>query len=263
MKNKFILILVFAVTFSFIFVSKTGAQTASPTPTNLTPEQKVQRFLEIVASDTAKLNLTEKRGIIGTVTDISSTQITVNDTNGNTRFIDVDELTKFSNPAAKGSFGISDIAKGKTLGILGLYNKSSRRILARFVDVMTLPRFIHAAVSTIDNVNYNFNVVTDENKTLLIDVETVTKTSVFTAADGLTKAGFSKIISGENVVVIGYPDKKDSSRIIASNIIFLPEVAKNPAINIPGSSAAGEAPSSATTAPSSTGSGKVLTPKTY
>jgi len=243
------------------FFFKVSTYAATPIPsTDL--QQKAQKLLELVASDTAKLNLTEKRGIIGTVTDSSNTQITVNDAQGNTRFIDVDELTKFSNPVAKGSFGISDIQKGSTVGVLGLYNKSSRRILARFVNVMILPQFIHGAVSTVDSKNFNFTIITDENKNMSIDVETVTKTSSYTLSDGLTRSGFSKITTGENIVIIGYPNKKDTTKILPSFIILLPEIPKNPAINMPGSTSSGEvAPSPAGTT-TSTGSGKSLTPIT-
>ncbi len=258
MKKKFITFLIFSILFSNFFIFKAGAVTTTPTPTPTSTnlQQKAQRLLDLVASDTAKLNLTEKRGIIGKVTDATTTQITVDDINGNTRFIDVDELTKFTNPAARGSFGISDIEKGSTIGVLGLYNKSSRRILARFVDVTILPHFVHGTVTAINNPDFNFTVVTDENKSLTIDVTTVTKTSSYTLLGGLIKSGFSKIIEKENVVVIGYPDKKDTSIIIPSYIILLLELPANPAIEIPGSKSSGQILPS----PTSTRNGKTLTP---
>lgn len=260
MKKRFIAVTILSIFFLGFLVLKTEAQVVTPTPTNTDLQQKAQKLLELVASDAARLNLTEKRGIIGAVTDSASTQITVDDVHGNTRFIDVDELTKFSNPAAKGSFGISDIEKGQTIGVLGLYNKSSRRILARFVDVIILPRFIHGAVSTIDSENFSFGIVTDDNKKLDIDVETVTKTSSYTLDDGLIKSGFSKISQEESVIIIGYPDKKDASRIVSSQVILLPEIPKNPSINFPGSTSSGEIAPSTKTTTTSTGSGKTLTP---
>ncbi len=261
MKNKITISTLFLFLLLAFSTISVNAQTTSPTPTESDLQEKARKLLELVASDAAKLNLTEKRGIIGTVTDTSTTQITVEDINGNTRFIDVDELTKFSDPTAKGSFGISDIETGSTIGSLGLYNKSSRRILARFIDVITFPRFIHGSVSSIDEENFTFNMVTDENKNLTVDVETVTKTSSYTLSDGLVKSGFSKITKMGNIVVIGYPDKKDANTIIASDIILLSELASNPKINLPGSNSTGEIPSSAQSATTSTGSGKTLTPK--
>src|SRR5690348_9180787 len=112
--------------------------TPSPTPQN-TLEQQISNLKDKIASRVAQLKLVDKRGIIGTVTDVNLTQITLTDSKGDTRFIDIDELTKFSSPSAKSNFGISDITKGSILGVLGLYNRESRRILARFVDVIVLP----------------------------------------------------------------------------------------------------------------------------
>ncbi|MEX2007336.1 MAG: hypothetical protein WD992_01045 [Candidatus Levyibacteriota bacterium] len=259
MKDKFTLSVFFLFILLFGVVFKVSAQTATATPTTTDLQQKAQKLLELVASDAARLNLTEKRGIIGTVTDTGSTQITIEDVQGNTRFIDVDELTKFTDPNAKGTFGISDIEKGSIIGALGLYNKSSRRLLARFVDVVILPRFIHGAVATINSEEFNFDMITEENKQLNIDVETVTKTNSYALSEGLVKSGFSKITEGENVVVIGYPDKTEANKIVASFIILFPQLPKNPAINIPGINSSGAVIPSSNPAAASTGSGKTVT----
>src|SRR3990167_5837024 len=131
MKQTLLLFLIFNFLY---FVSPVNA--ATPTPENKNQEIKDQ-LISNIASRVAQLNLVEKRGIIGKVTEATNTQITLSDIKGDTRFVDVDELTKFSSPNAKGTFGISDITKDATVGILGLYNKESRRILARFVNVIT------------------------------------------------------------------------------------------------------------------------------
>ena len=96
--------------------------TKTPTPTEGSLQQQVNELKSKIASKVAELNLVEKKGIYGIVTDTSDTQITLKDLNGKTKFADVDELTKFSS-SNNDSFGISDVKKGMTLGILGLYNK--------------------------------------------------------------------------------------------------------------------------------------------
>ena len=144
---KILLTLFFIFHFSF-FIS--AAHAATPTPEDKNAEIRDQLIVNI-ASRVAALKLVEKRGIIGIVTDVTNTQIVVTDLQNNTRFVDVDELTKFSNPAFKGTYGISDITKNTTIGVLGLYNKESRRILARFVNVATTPFIIHGGVSAIDS----------------------------------------------------------------------------------------------------------------
>jgi len=257
MKKSFFIIVLFLILTAG--VSKNiYAAVVTPTPI-ITPAQgDIQQIDDLknrIASRVAQLKLVEKKGIIGTVTDATNSQITLNDVNGNIRFVDVDELTKFSNPNASGtSFGISDINKGMKLGVLGLYNKQSRRILARQIDVLTMPKILIGAVSSVDSKNFNFYIVSENNKQTFIDVETVTKTYSRNTGTALISTGFSKIKIDESVIVIGFPDKKNPDHIIASRILLFPDVPKSPKINFipalnPGASII-----------PSTGSGRKLTP---
>lgn len=231
---------------------------ATPTPATTPSQGDIRQIDDLknrIASRVAQLKLVEKKGIIGTVTDAANLQITLTDVGGDTRFVDVDEFTKFSNPNASGtSFGISDINKDMKLGVLGLYNKQSRRILARQVDVLTLPKILTGAVSSIDGKKFNFYLVSEDNKQTLIDVETVTKTYSYTAGETLVSAGFSRIQVDESVIVIGFPDKQSPENIIASRILLFPDVPKSPKIiYVP-------ALNQGTSIVPSTGSGRKLTP---
>ncbi len=234
------------------------AQTATPTPATTPTQGDIQQIDDLknrIASRVAQLKLVEKRGIIGSVTDATNSQITLTDVSGNIRFVDVDELTKFSNPNASGTtFGISDINKDMKLGVLGLYNKQSRRILARQVRVITMPKILIGAVFSIDSKNFSFYIVSEDNKKTLVDVETITKTYSYTAGETLASAGFSKIKIGESVIAIGFPDKQNPDNIIASRVLLFPDIPKSPKINYipalnPGASIV-----------PSTGSGRKLTP---
>src|SRR5258708_510570 len=246
MKKIFLLFTIYYLLFTKVSLA------ASPTPdsTNQFDPKILNQFRDQVASTVAKLNLVEKRGIIGTVTDVTGTQITLTDTKGDTRFVDVDELTKFiGGPKDPASFGISDIKKDSTLGILGLYNKQSRRILARTVSVITIPKMIHGSIATIDSNNFILNVSTDKNEQLQVEFETTTKTfSYDKKIKDLAKSGFSKIVEGEKIFIIGFPDKLDKNKIIADRIMVFPEFVKSPKIE-----------ATPTIVPS-TGSGKKLTP---
>lgn len=263
MKKSFLIITVLLLALTAVtFVKNIYAVTASPTakpsttPDPSTINQQIDDLKNRIASRVAQLNLVEKKGIIGTVTDATTTQITLTDINGNIRFVDVDELTKFSNSniSSNASFGISDVNKGMTLGVLGIYNKQSRRILARMVDVESLPKTFVGAVSSIDSKNYNFYILSENDKQTFIDVENITKTYSYASGASLVTAGFSKVKVDETVVVIGFPDKQNTDHIIASRIILLPDVPRSPKINsIPALNPA------ASIIPS-TGSGRKLTP---
>lgn len=238
-------------------VTPTSIPTSSPTGA-VTPTstqgliQQIDELKDRIASRVAELKLVEKKGVIGTVTDVAETQLSLTDVHGNTVFIDVDELTKFSSPNAKSSFGISDVTKGSTVGVLGLYNKESRRILARFVDVMNVPIVLSGAVTGIDSQNFNLTLTTIDKKDTTIDVENITKTYTYGKTTGLVKAGFSKIVQGERVMVIGFPDVKNKNTIIASRILRFPELPINPAIALFKPEDVGVTPS--------TGSGTKLVP---
>lgn len=264
--KRFILISIFISTFCFGIVGGIHAQNATssgtPTPTkdgDDSTRSLIDNLKERIASRVAQLKLVEKRGTIGRVTATSDTQITLTDGKDNTRYIDVDELTKFASPSAD-SFGISDIKEGVNLGVLGLYNKQSRRILARFVDVITVKQFIPGTVINVDEDNFAITITTKEKKEYIVDIERVTKTFAHSKEEGLLRSGFSKITPEMHVLVIGFTDIKDSNRIIGSRILLFPQIPKNPEIET-GNIQEKPTPTPDKT-PVSTGSGKKLTPTT-
>ena len=208
------------------------AHAATPTPTSVDKIQEIRdQLITNIASRVAQLKLVEKRGIIGKVSDVTNTQIAVTDLQNNTRFVDVDELTKFSSPNAKGTYGISDITKDMTIGILGLYNKESRRILARFVNTTTTPFIIHGGVAKIDNENFSLSITTEEGKQMTVDIANITRTSSYTSEAGYIRSGFSKIKENYNIVVSGALDIKDKNRMTATRVIFFPEIPVSPKVN--------------------------------
>ncbi len=238
-KRFFQFIFLFFIFTLFVFLTKSFAvsptpktsPTDSPTPTQAASlDKQISDLKERIASKVAQLRLVERRGILGKVTDVSNSQITISDAQDNPRFIDVDELTKFASPSAKDSFGISDITKGSTLGILGLYNKQSQRLLARFVNVLNLPTFFHGAVASVDKTNYTFVLTTDDNTNITISIENITKTVFYTKDSDVTRSGFSKILPDEHVIVVGFPDAQDKTQLTATRVILFPDIPKNPKI---------------------------------
>lgn len=234
------------------------AQTVTPSPTVKPTEESTTQNLsnqinslkEKIASRVAQLNLVEKRGVIGIVKEVEGTTILITDINSRNRSVDVDEITKFSSPDAKSTFGISDIKPGTKLSIIGLYNKDSERILARFISVISNPVIISGAVSKIDDEDFTIIVSTEKEENFLIDIEKITK--IHSYSDGeVTKIGFTKIEEGYRIMIVGYPQKNDSKRIIGTRVLLFPDLPRNPKIIL-----------STTTDEiiPSTGSGKILTP---
>lgn len=251
------LILFFAVGLSLTMSVSAASPSPSQAPLNSKLNDQINDLKDRIASRVAQLKLVERRGILGSVTAVTDTQITLNDLSGNTRFVDVDELTRFSSPSAKGSFGISDITKGTKLGILGLYNKQSQRILARFVEVTVLPRIIHGTITDIDNKNFTITLLTEDGQRIVADIENSTKILSYTKDGGLKKTGFSKVSGDAHTIAVGFSDKTDKNKISASRIILFSELPKNPRIVVPQDALVPK-----DTVIPSTGSGKKLTPIT-
>lgn len=214
---------------------QTATPSAKPLPTKTVGqvEEQSKKFIDKLASKVAELNLVEKRGIIGTVGNMSDLQFTVTDLNKEPFIIDVDELTKFASPSAEtdSSFGISDLSRGDTIGVLGLYNKQSRRTLARFIEILVLPKVISGAVSSVNEDDFSIEVLGDDGTLYTVDIETSTKSSSFSKESGLIRSGFSKFSPEQHIMVRGFPSKSDSKRISASRIILFPEIPKNPKLN--------------------------------
>jgi len=249
-KTFYILLLILSFTL-FPSASLAAKPTATNTPTPTTSLQaQVDELKNKIASKVASLKLVEKKGVYGTVSDVSDTQLTITNINGENRFIDIDELTKFTSSASK-SFGISDVKKGMHISVLGLYNKDSQRLQARVIfEDSSLPNFINGAVFAINDKDYTFTVAKANGAKNLIDVESISKTYSF-VNNKMIKSGFSKMELGETVIVVGYPNKTDKTKTLASRIYLFPEISANTSIDLN--------PNQPTVVPS-TGSGKKLTP---
>ena len=233
MRRTFLFFLLFSLTLTLPGVSFAQSPTQAKIPSSEGLEKindKVDELKNKIASRVAELNLVEKRGIIGFVQNVSDTQITVSDLNEKNRIIDVDEFTKFSS-VDDDSFGISDIKKGSRISILGLYNKDSHRLLARFIKEITIPVFLYGVISEKNEEAFSVNLTIEDGTSYVVDVEKITKTFEYSKGE-LETSGFSKIQSLQNALVIGFPNPKEKEQIIAGKIIIFPNLPKNPKIQI-------------------------------
>jgi hypothetical protein len=231
----------------------TGTPAPSPAKSNDPVKEKlddqINQLKEKIASRVSELNLVERRGIIGTVTEVKGNQITVTDNADNTRFIDVDEITKFSSPGRTGTFGISDITNGTKISVLGIYNKQSKRLLARFVSTYSNSTIQSGVITAVDPKNFQLTVMTPEQKEIKVDVETATKLSSYTAEEGLVKYGFSKLAVGDRVALTGNPAKTDANVLAASRLVTFIGIPKDPRINVGVAGANTASPAATTAAP--------------
>jgi len=220
-----------------LFLTLAAANTAfaasiSPTPsTGASENSQINQLKNKIASQVAKLNLVEKRGIIGTIQSTTNNQITLTDNKGQTRYVDLDEITKFSS-GSNSTFGLSDLKKGMVVSVLGIYNKDSQRILARFVDTITTPIRYSGEITSLDPKNFQFTVMTVDQKSAKVEVDTTSTVYSYSSGGDLTKYGFSKLSVGDRVYVIGYPDKTDSTLLITDTMIDYLDTPKIPNLTL-------------------------------
>ena len=214
----------------FLFVTPTSAQSPTEEPQDSSVAEKldeqINELKEKIASRVSELDLVEKRGMIGVVDEVKSNQITITSIAGETRFIDVDEITKFASGNSTGTFGISDLKKGTRISILGNYNKQSKRVLARFINTHTVPTRYSGTITEVDQQNYQVTINTIEQKEAVIDIETSSDIYAYTKEAGLVRYGFSKLEVGDRISVVGTPDAQDATLLSADRLIDF--------INIPG-----------------------------
>lgn len=236
----------FTILFS-LFSVFTPAYAATPTP-NEKLNQQIDKLKDKIASRVSELNLVEKRGIVGIVQSTKTNQVVLTDPSGQTRLVDVDEITKFSSPTNKASFGISDLTKGTRVSVLGLYNKESKRVLARFIDVDAHPTRYIGVITSIDIKNGNVVIQTHDKKQVTVSINTTTKLFSTSAGGPLVRYGLSKLVVGDRIFVVGFPDKTDPKLLQADRVIDFLGAPKDPNASV-------VAPTTATTtvAPTSAG----------
>lgn len=226
LKVILIIFTVLTINFQLSTINFVLAQTSTPAKGGATPtpDKNVTELKERIATQVARLNIIKKRGILGSSSDVSNSQLVIVDIKGNKRFVDVDELTKFEDLKA----GISDLKKDDSVQVLGLYNTESKRMLARFIKKSTRLERLVGEVQDLDDKNFIVEVVLqDATDTKVIEIEKTTKIQELEKGE-ILKSGFSKIRIGEKIIAVGFT--KDNV-LQANRILLLPELSPN--IKIP------------------------------
>lgn len=220
--KKYIFLFIMIISTALLTAPTIFAATSTPSPTDKGELQTIEKIKDMVASKVAQLNLVEKKGVLGQVTDVTTTQVKIKNIHGESQTVDIDELTAFNGDSSSDNFGISDVKKGDMMSFVGLYNKDTEHLLARFVrKAPALPVIFDGVVSEKDTKNYTLTLINDKGEKKIIDIETSTKTALYTKADGMEKSGFSKTDPGVRAVVSGFADKQKADHIIADRILVL------------------------------------------
>ena len=226
MKKLFLtLTIILFLTTPQIILAQEADPTTSPSANQL-PEsdeeiERVQRIKDIVASKVAELNLVEKKGIIATVTDTTNTEIKGVDIKGENVEISVDELTEFD--FEDEDFGISDLENGTVYSFIGLYNKDTETLLARFIsEPNSIPNYTEGAISEINEDDFQITVMNAKGESFSVDIEKSTDTAIIDDKGSLEESGFSDLEIEQRIIVVGFIT--DEKNISASRIIHFQKI---------------------------------------
>jgi hypothetical protein len=217
---------IFITIFGVLLVIPSFASAQTTNPIN----DQVDQLKDKVASKVAQLNLVEKKGVIGKVTKVGANSFQLEDINGNLVNVTVDELTDYTSDE-NSSFNFSDVKKDEELWVLGLHNKDSGKILARFINETAIPLFLRGVIIEKDTKNFTVTINSPDKTTYIVDIENITRTLSYDKND-IVEEGFTKIPTMVNAIVVGFENPKEKNRITAGRIITFPDSPKDPDIEL-------------------------------
>ncbi|MFH1827441.1 MAG: hypothetical protein ABH812_03370 [bacterium] len=187
----------------------------------------IQDFKEKLASKVAELQKKDEKALSGFVSNIKDKTFNIQTTDNEQYVVELDELlTKYYSISGNFTTEITkeDVEENDYVIITGPINGKTITANDIYIDI----RFASGSgiVSQIDQTNFSIDVVTVENETYTIDVESTTKREILNIKTyELDNIGFSKIKSGD---VLHFVYKKTNeenakNRYSASKILVLPQ----------------------------------------
>lgn len=218
--------LFFFILFSLLFPTSTFSQEATVTPTQAPNkavlemvQQKVKDMLEqsgIGATSTS----TGPKFLMGTITQINPTQITINYKN-ESKTITITTDTVFID-AKRNKTKIDSLKAGQDILAMGYYDQLNNLEAKRVVitDLKTIEnknQIILGKIVDISQASPVFVLIPIKNKDIQYQIKTDAKTEIFNQDNN--KLTIDKLKSGQKIVVIIQPDAKIAKTFYVSKII--------------------------------------------
>lgn len=223
MKHISILLAFFVIGFIQIVNAATPTGTPSATPAEA-KSQKIEDLKDRLATKVAELRTTERRAIYGTVKSTSISTITVETTTKDVKIELTDDIKVFQNLKGKRTeLKIENVEKGDIATVFGQYDTAVEILKAKVIFIQGTgdTQRIFGTITEAKKTDYTLLVSTTTGKSFTVDFETTTKTSAWTPDKGIEKAGFSKLLVGDTVTILGTPVAKKDNRLSAVRILDL------------------------------------------
>lgn len=215
---------------SLFFPSQIFAQEATITPTsdkNLTEEVRQmvsKKVKEIQQNDTSNSSVSTNtpKAIVGTISKIENSQITVTDKN-NSKIITTTDDTVFID-AKKNKIKIDNLKSGQVILSMGYYNQynsfeAKRIIITTSEAIKNKNEIVFGKIADISQTSNVLVLIPIKNKNIQYQIKTDSKTKIIDKDDNTLT--INKLKSGQKVIVIIQPDTKTSNTFNVSQIITL------------------------------------------
>lgn len=188
-----------------------------------TPSSNLDDLKERLATKVAELRTTEKRAMFGSVKSITLTTLVLETKIKDVKIELPDEIAVYQYLKGKRTkLAIDDAAKGDIVTVYGDYDTTLELLKGTYVLIQKAsPIRVSGVVDGIDRSDYSLNLKTGTGQTYTIDIETTTKISRWDKTNKFTKSGFSKMVAGETIHVVGTAVPKKENRISAVKILNL------------------------------------------
>lgn len=224
--SSFVFLTLVTLLLTPMYVAK--AQVATPTSTpklvQATKSAELDELKARLATKVAELRTVVKRAMYGTVKSVSLTSATVETKTKDIKIELTDDVMVTQIISGKRTtLPIEDLEVKDTITVFGTYDETLDLLKAQYIFIEAATNTIRIAgtVADVDNEDFVLTINTREGRTYLIDIEKATKTTAWTPSSGIVKGGFSKIIVGDTLHVIGKPVAKEENRVSALRILGL------------------------------------------
>ena len=215
-------IICIAFIFLLPFRVHAAVATASVTATPI-KNQQVEDLKERLATKVAQLRQSERRAIYGTVKSTTISTLTIETANKDIKIELTDDIKVFQSLKSKRTaLTVENVAKDDVVSIFGDWDTTVEVLKAKVIFIHSTAGEVQRIVGTISEAkkaDYTITVSAPDGKTFIVDFETLTKTNVWTKEKGVEKGGFSKLIVGDTILVVGTAVPKKENRISALRIL--------------------------------------------
>jgi hypothetical protein len=200
-------------------VTPTASATATPKA-----DADLEALKERLATKVAELRDVVRRAVTGTIKTISVSSATMETKTKDMKVELADDVIVSQILGSKRTeLTIDDVAKDDPVTIFGTYDATLDVLKAKviFIESTKVIEHISGVITNLDRDEFTSTVNTKENRSVMVDIETATKTTLWTQADGIAKAGFSKVNVGDTVHIVGSPVPKKENQLSAIRILDL------------------------------------------